>query len=501
MSTVLLINFSPSEGEAVTRFLTKRRYTCLSPVPSLDDPSLFAFFEKEAYQQTQVDVAIIHLSGESAFLEKVHIFLMRIRELNATTCVILSGNPIAMEELSALLRGGVYDYLRSPLSLEKLDNTIEQGLQTREHAEEIIRSMAQANERLLAEKDQLQIWTQDLSRIYQINQTLASFLNPGLTISAFSESLKQLIPYDTLSVLLKGRGGADRVWVFPNQGEGTTQRDSIKEEANLLGQAFSLCHEKAETRLLSDGSEVLIPLVTAADQLGILRITRSLHGTHKLPLNEYETRILLMVTTSLSLSLRNAEMYQRVKELAATDELTHILNRRAFLNILERELKRSNRLETKLALLLIDLDHFKEVNDLYGHLAGDAALQEIAFLLKQSIREIDILARYGGEEFVIILPEVEQKEAYIAAERIRSLVGTHIFRKDKDPIHITISIGMAIFPLSSTKDPEDLFHLADLALYLAKKKGRNRIEISPPDVENTEPDEGVEKTGERTHAK
>jgi two-component system cell cycle response regulator len=203
-----------------------------------------------------------------------------------------------------------------------------------------------------------------------------------------------------------------------------------------------------------------------------------------------------MVTTALSLSLRNAEMYQQVKELAATDELTHILNRRAFLNILERELKRSNRLETTLALLLIDLDHFKEVNDLYGHLAGDAALCEIAFLLKQSIREIDILARYGGEEFVIILPEVAQNEAFIAAERIRHLVGTHLFRKDKDPIHLTVSIGVAIFPLSSTNKPEDLFHLADLALYLAKKKGRNRIEISPQDVEHTE---RTGKTGGRSH--
>lgn len=489
MSTVLFINFPVSEETELSRFLSGQCHTVLPSAPRLDDPNLLQFFESA---QSGVDVAIIRLTEESSSLEKAHIFLTRIRELNATTCVILSGDPIPMEDLSALLRGGVYDYLRSPLSFEKLEKTIKQGLQTREHAEEIIRSMAQANERLLEEKDRLQIWSHDLSRIYQINQTLASFLNPGLTISAFSENLKPLIPYDTLSVLLKGRGGADRLWVFPNEGETTL----LNEEAHLLGQAFSLCHEQLETRVLSDGSEILIPLGTASERLGMLRITRSATGIHNQPLNEYETRILLMVTTALSLSLRNAEMYQQVKELAATDELTHILNRRAFLNILERELKRSNRLETTLALLLIDLDHFKEVNDLYGHLAGDAALCEIAFLLKQSIREIDVLARYGGEEFVIILPEVAQNEALIAAERIRHLVGTHLFRKDKDPIHLTVSIGVAIFPLSSTNKPEDLFHLADLALYLAKKKGRNRIEISPQDVEHTE---RTGKTGGRSH--
>ncbi len=480
MPRVLLINFSSSEVSDLVSFLTEKHHVCLPPVPSLNDPALFASFEKETDLRAKVDVAIIHLS-DTALLDKIHFFLRRVRELNATTCVIVSGNPIPLEDVSALLRGGVYDYLKSPIPLDKLERAIEQGLQTREHAEEIIRSMALANERLLEEKNRLQMWNHDLSRIYQVNQTLASFLNPGLTISAFAESLKPLIPYDTLSLFLKGRGGADRVWVFPRQNE-TTDRDYIKEEAALLGKSFSLYDEKLEPLALPDGFEVFIPLVIAAEKLGILRITRRSEGA-PISLNEYQRQILLMVTTSLSLSLRNAEMYQQVKELAATDELTHILNRRAFLNILDRELKRSNRLETKLALLLIDLDHFKEVNDIYGHLAGDAVLQEIAFLLNQSIREIDVLARYGGEEFVIVLPEVEQKEAFIAAERIRHLIGAHIFRKDKDPIHLTVSIGMAIFPLSSTKNPEDLFHLADLALYLAKKKGRNRIEISSPDTE------------------
>ncbi len=385
-----------------------------------------------------------------------------------------------------------------PLAIS-LEETVEHGLQTRENVDEMIHSMVQANERLLEEKNRLHTWNQDLSRIYQINQTLASFLNPGLTISAFAESLKPLIPYDTLSILLKGRGGADRVWVFPHQNE-TAQRDFIQEEARLLGNAFLLHHEKSETHLVSDGFEILIPIGTTVEHLGILRITRRVKGTDQLSLNDYEMQILMMVTTSLSFSLRNSEMYQQVRELAATDELTRVLNRRAFLNILERELKRSDRLQTTLVLLLIDLDHFKEVNDVYGHLAGDAALQEMAALLKQSVREIDVLARYGGEEFVIILPEVEQKDATIAAERIRHLVATHLFRKDKDPIHLTVSIGMAIFPLSSTKNPEDLFHLADLALYLAKKKGRNRIEISPPDLEHVEHAQGVGKIGERTDA-
>jgi DNA-binding response OmpR family regulator len=353
MPTVLLINFSSSEGEDVKQFLSMRGYTCLLSSSLLDDPSLLAFFEKEAHPQSKVDVAIIHLTGEPAHIEKVHLFLTRIQELDSTTCIIVSGDPVFLEDISLLLRSGVYDYLRAPILLEKLDNTINQGLQMRENAKDVVRSMALANERLLEEKDRLQMWNHDLSHIYQINQTLASFLNPGLTISAFAEGLKPLIPYDTLSILLKSHGRPDRVWVFPHRSE-TTNRDYIKEEAALLGKALPLCDEKSETRVFSEGSEVLIPLMTAAEKLGILRITRRSEGAYPLPLNEYQRRVLLMVTTSLSLSLRNAEMYQQVRELAATDELTHILNRRAFLNILERELKRANRLQTTLALLLID---------------------------------------------------------------------------------------------------------------------------------------------------
>jgi diguanylate cyclase (GGDEF)-like protein len=504
MPTVLLVNFPSSEGCDIARFLTERHYACLPFLPSLTDPTLLDSFDNEINGIAKIDVAIICLpENDSALLERMHLFLRRIRALNSTTCVIVSGNPVSIDDVSTLMRGGVYDYLKFPIPLDKLESTIEHGLQTRDQAEEIIRSMASANERLVAEKDLLERWNQDLSRLYHVNQTLASFLNPGMTISTFAESLKPLIPYDTLSIFLKGRGGADRVWVFPHQNE-TTDRDYINEEAKLLGAEYPFFDEKSETRALPNGFEVFVPLVIATEKLGILRITRTTkkaEDPNHATFSEYQRRMLLMVATSLSLSLRNADMYQQVKELAVTDELTHILNRRAFLNILERELKRSNRLETTMALLLIDLDHFKEVNDIYGHLAGDAVLQEIAPLLNQSIREIDALARYGGEEFVIILPEVKPAEAMIAAERIKHLVETHIFRKDKDPIHLTVSIGMAISPLSSAKNPEDLFHLADLALYLAKKKGRNRIELSPPDVESVKTKEGRSKSIERTRAR
>jgi diguanylate cyclase (GGDEF)-like protein len=496
MSSVLFIDFPSSDEESVRWFLTERGFNCLPTLPLIDDSHFQNFFGKNTADSERVDIVLIYLSGDDLSLKKTHLFLNKIRETNSTACVILSGNPIPLEALCVLLRGGAYDYLSAPISLEKLQKSIEQGLKTKVQAEDIIVTMSLANERLLEEKARLQLWNHDLTRICQMNHAMTSFLNPSLTISAFSEALKSLIPYQFLSILLKGKGSLDRVWVFPEK-DGDAQREYAKEEGELLREAFFRCQDSTETKSSVDGHEVIISLMAGAEKLGILRIVMGMDGTLPFPLKDYHVKILLMVATSLSLSLRNAEMYQQVKELAVTDELTHVLNRRAFLNILERELKRANRLETTLTLFIVDLDHFKQINDLYGHITGDFVLQEIAALLRGSIREIDVMARYGGEEFVVILPEVDQKEAAIAAERIRHLVEFHLFRKEKEAIRMTVSIGMAVFPGSRTKNPEDLFHLADVALYLAKKKGRNRIEVSPPDVEDIKQKKGEPKTSGR----
>ncbi|MEK7747479.1 MAG: diguanylate cyclase [Nitrospirota bacterium] len=501
MPKVLLVDFPLSILETASVFLSRRGFQLDNPV-SFDflfqDSSLCDIFGRTTQDSGAMDVVLIYLEGETA-IENTHLFLDRVRGMNSTVCVILVGGEIKAEVLCMLLREGVYDYLSTPILFQKLEKTIEKGLQTKLNAEGMMCSMSLANERLLEEKARLQIWNRDLARIYQINQTVASFLNPGLTVGAFSETIRPLISYQSLSLFLKGRGNLDRVWVFP-QRKDVAEVEYLKGEGELLRAAFFEFDEKSNPKLSSDGNEVMIPLIAGSEKLGVLRMTMGVEAGNLIALNEYQIQSILMISTSLSLSLRNAEMYQQVKELATTDELTHILNRRAFLNILERELKRADRLETTLALFLIDLDHFKEINDLHGHIAGDEVLREIALLLRQVIREIDVVARYGGEEFVIILPEVNQKEAEIAAERMRQAIESHLFRKGKEALHLSVSIGISIFPFSRTKNPEDLFHLADVALYIAKKNGRNRIQMSPSDLENIAVKEGVQETDGRSSA-
>ncbi|MAT42686.1 MAG: hypothetical protein CL609_10115 [Anaerolineaceae bacterium] len=168
---------------------------------------------------------------------------------------------------------------------------------------------------------------------------------------------------------------------------------------------------------------------------------------------------------------------QKLKELAITDSLTSMYNRRHFFDLAEQELERAKRYQHAVSLIMLDLDFFKNVNDTYGHLAGDMALKKVAQLIKDSIRQVDVAARFGGEEFVILLPETEIQQAVLLAERLRKNVRENPLILKNGTVEISISIGisskMAVDPLSV----EVLIHCADQALYEAKKLGRDQVRI------------------------
>jgi two-component system cell cycle response regulator len=167
----------------------------------------------------------------------------------------------------------------------------------------------------------------------------------------------------------------------------------------------------------------------------------------------------------------------RLEQLAQTDPLTQLLNRRALTERIATEMERATRHDSSLALLMIDLDHFKKVNDSYGHLVGDDVLRDIGRLLLNTIRGSDIVARYGGEEFVLLLPETDEVGAVSFAERIRTAVEAYEFDRgdDQPALKLTASIGVSVFPAARVETVEDLFSRADSALYRAKADGRNRV--------------------------
>jgi diguanylate cyclase (GGDEF)-like protein len=175
--------------------------------------------------------------------------------------------------------------------------------------------------------------------------------------------------------------------------------------------------------------------------------------------------------------------------LATTDSLTGVANRRHFIEQLEMELAHVIRFGRPAAFLMVDIDHFKSVNDTYGHATGDAVLRHFTELAKQRLRRVDLLGRLGGEEFGILLPGTDSTGAVLFAERFRRYVADTPAQSGDGPIPFTISIGIAMFN-SRDVAADSIMARADMALYRAKAHGRNRVEMSKPESSANPPDAG-----------
>ncbi len=181
----------------------------------------------------------------------------------------------------------------------------------------------------------------------------------------------------------------------------------------------------------------------------------------------------LLARIGVMVRIQRAEAEARKASL--TDSLTGLYNRRFLHQRLEEEMARSRRHDTPLACVMLDIDHFKAINDTRGHAVGDAVLREVASILRRHIRKSDIAVRYGGEEFVLVLFSNGADGARLVAERIRADVESHTFGSDGNSVQVTISIGVCAFPEESIGTADDLMRRADSALYQAKEAGRNMV--------------------------
>jgi diguanylate cyclase (GGDEF)-like protein len=170
---------------------------------------------------------------------------------------------------------------------------------------------------------------------------------------------------------------------------------------------------------------------------------------------------------------------EEMEELSITDPLTKAYNRRYFDSKLKEEFKLAKKFQTKLTIILFDIDFFKQLNDTYGHIAGDKVLKDIVFVTRSVLRSNAKLFRYGGEEFVVLLSETDDKDAFFIAERVRGIIEDYEFNADESDVVIktTVSIGVATYPLHSL-DIEKLIKKADKAMYLAKQSGRNNVKLA-----------------------
>jgi len=169
---------------------------------------------------------------------------------------------------------------------------------------------------------------------------------------------------------------------------------------------------------------------------------------------------------------------EALRQQAMHDGLTGLLNRTAILGVLQQELARANRDNQSVSILMVDLDHFKQINDSLGHLAGDAVLEEAAVRMKASVRAYDCIGRYGGEEFLVVLPGCGGEGAWAQAERLRQALDTEPFQVGSEGVPVTCSVGCACRSGPSCASADTLIREADGALYAAKHRGRNRSEVA-----------------------
>ncbi len=325
----------------------------------------------------------------------------------------------------------------------------------------------------------------------QLIQTLADVLEAQSDLQQFSETLTTHLELDILAnqalrYLIKITGANGGAILIENSGELKTEAvNAINDAKDLESNARVLFTMKTLERQLIklpddislDGvivnyhpRELLIePIIFKQILIGII-ILASVS-----PFTASGLDKLSFCRPTLSIAFNNAVNHNQMQRLAALDPLTSVYNRRFGVKRIQEEFSRSIRAGTPLSLLLLDIDHFKHVNDTYGHMVGDRVIVAIAKSIQGSIREGDLLVRYGGEEFLCGLPGANQKDAAIVAERIRVMIADLVVKHLAHELKVTVSIGTATYPNESIADINGLIKLSDEAMYAAKENGRNQV--------------------------
>lgn len=223
------------------------------------------------------------------------------------------------------------------------------------------------------------------------------------------------------------------------------------------------------------GIFIIAPLIYSERMQGIIATGGKLYSTE---FSQTDFELFHILVNIISISIENSLHYEAVKNLSLTDEMTNLHNYRSFISRLKEEINRGRRGKSKVSLLILDIDHFKNYNDTLGHQAGDEALREVGKVLRKTVRDEDIVSRYGGEEFCVIFPGIEKEGIQNLGERIRVKIEKHKFYKEKVQPNgrLTVSLGGSTYPDDAT-DMNGLIQKADEALYHAKHLGRNQIKI------------------------
>jgi diguanylate cyclase (GGDEF)-like protein len=270
-----------------------------------------------------------------------------------------------------------------------------------------------------------------------------------------------------IPLLAPGRGA----WVM------TRTRGGVWESLTAVGDSSPDDRERAARRALGEdeplagsaSDECCFPMIVAGKPEGVLGVAATP------PISEHQRSVLSAAAALLAVSLKNSQLFREVRENSVRDSLTGCVNRAHGYEILDTEMRRARRSKLPLSLILFDLDNFKEINDRYGHLCGDAVLAAVGAKMQSELRGHDVKCRYGGDEFMVILPETPVEGARQVSENLRQRLEAHRVTWNDELIEVTASFGVAAVDVDL--DPKKAIERADAAMYRAKEAGRNDVQI------------------------
>lgn len=325
---------------------------------------------------------------------------------------------------------------------------------------------------------------QEASLLSETDDLLQSCLSSEEAYKIIIRHLEIQFPAMSGAILAIGEGG-DSAEIVARWGDPATKHNFA------LRDCWGLRRGRVNTSLATDDRlacthigpdlpsyAMCVPMMAQGETLGILYLDTGADRSKARPLTDTQERTIKTLTEHLALAVANLNLRETLRTQAIRDPLTGLFNRRYMEEALDREFRRALRKGSLLAILMVDIDHFKRLNDLHGHEAGDAVLRELAKLFQAQLRAEDIASRYGGEEFVLILPEIDLAAATECAERLREAIHAMQIQHYGQTLRgISLSAGVACFPQHG-KTVDVLMRAADAALYRAKENGRDRVEAA-----------------------
>ncbi len=327
-----------------------------------------------------------------------------------------------------------------------------------------------------------------IEKMYKMMETLAlinSTLDEEKLLQMIMKAIKEVMEAEASSLMLLDPNTRELYFSTVEGGSQHVKEIRIKANQGIAGHVMQTGKpfivndvSKSEFFLKSvdqktsfqTRSILCVPLISRNKTVGVLE---ALNKTGGKEFNEEDVKLFMAFSNQVSVAIDNAKLYN----MAFYDGLTKIFVRRYVEAWLETEYARVRRYNTDLSLIMFDIDHFKKINDTYGHQAGDFVLKELAVTVKNSIRQADIFGRYGGEEFIVCLPETKVEKALHSAERIRKAVEEKEFMYEGKKIPVTISLGVASFKQMPEDKVSRFIKDADEALYFSKEHGRNQVTL------------------------